>query len=68
MAGLLEVAAKIAADKEQVTQLAAMLAAAKDQAEQTAGTLSGLGVDRAAAQTHQAATAIEEAEVDAGCA
>jgi len=62
MAGLLEVAAKIAADKEQVTQLAAMLAAAKDQAEQTAGTLSGLGVDRAAAQTQHAATVIEEAE------
>ncbi|WP_205324993.1 hypothetical protein [Glycomyces sp. YM15] len=58
----MEVAAKIAADKEQVSQLAGILAAAKDQAEQTAGQLDAVGVERSAAQMQQTATAIEEAE------
>lgn len=62
MASLVEVAAKIAADKEQVSQLGAILAAAKDQAEQTAGSLSAVGVERSATQMQQAAAVIEEAE------
>ncbi|GAA1662808.1 hypothetical protein GCM10009830_05130 [Glycomyces endophyticus] len=62
MAGLLEVAAKIAADKEQVAQLAALLAAMKDQAEQTAGAIAAVGVEQRAADMRRAAEAVEEAE------
>jgi hypothetical protein len=61
MIGILEVAAKIAADKDHVEELAATLAASKE-AGQVAGALSGVSVDRSAAQMQQAADAIEEAE------
>ena len=61
MAGLLEVAAKIAADKDRTLELAARLAEAKDQAEGTAGELAKVGTERSAAHMQRAATAIEEA-------
>jgi hypothetical protein len=62
MTSLLEVAAKIAADKEQASQLTGILAAAKDQAEETAGRLDAIGVERSAARMQQVATTLEEAE------
>ncbi|GAA2138857.1 hypothetical protein [Glycomyces algeriensis] len=62
MSSLLEVAAKIAADKEQASQLAGPLAAAKDQVEETADRLNAIGIERSAAQMQQVVTALEEAE------
>jgi hypothetical protein len=62
MAGLLEVAAKIAADKEQASEIGAWVAASKDLAEETVSALYALGVERRAAQLQQSVVALDEAE------
>ena len=62
MASALEVAEKIAADKEAAAGMAAMFAAAKQQAEETVAALAALGVEGRAARMQKVVDALEEAE------